>query len=79
MAERMFSVLVRQIGKPTLVYPPQTGDKALSTMRVLKGRGFQPTARTIANAIISDLSMEEMEEIFDDEFCSVIKMDRVCA
>lgn len=79
MAERMFSVLVSQVGKPTLVYPPQPGDKALSTMRVLKGRGFQPIARTTANGIISDLSMEEMDEIFDEDFCNVMKMDRVSA
>ena len=49
MSERMFTVLVPQLGKPAMAYPLQTGDKALANMQVLKNRGHEPIARTTAN------------------------------
>lgn len=76
MTERMFTVLVPQQGKPALAYPPQTGDKALTSMQVLKSRGHEPIARTTANGITSDLSFEEMTEIYDEDFCQQVKMER---
>lgn len=72
----MFTVLVPQPGKPAMAYPPQTGDKALANMQVLKTRGHDPIARTTANGITSDLSLEDMEDIYDDEFCQQLKMER---
>lgn len=76
MSERMFTVLVPQPGKPAMAYPPQTGDKALANMQVLKTRGHDPIARTTANGITSDLSLEDMADIYDDEFCQQLKMER---
>ena len=72
----MFTVLVPQRGKPALAYPPQTGDKALANMQVLKSRCHEPIARTTANGITSDLSLEDMADIYDDEFCQQINMER---
>lgn len=79
MSERMFTVLVPQQGKPTLAYRPQTGDKALANMQVLKSRGYTSIARTTANGITSDLSIEDMAAIYDDEFCRQIKTERQSA
>lgn len=79
MSERMFTVLVPQPGKPALAYPPQTGDKALANMKVLKSRGHDPIARTSANGITSDVSLDEMESIYDDDFCQQINMERAKA
>ena len=79
MSERMFTVLVPQAGRPPLGYPPQTGDKALASMQVLKSRGHDPIARTTANGITSDLSIEEMADIYDDEFCQELRMERQSA
>lgn len=62
MSERMFTVLVPQPGKPAMAYPPQTGDKALASMKALKTRGHDPIARTTANGITSDLSLEDMAD-----------------
>jgi hypothetical protein len=79
MSERMFTVLVPQPGKPALAYPQQTGDKALANMQVLKNRGHEPIARTTANGITSDLSLEEMANIYDEDFCQQIKTERQSA
>lgn len=79
MSERMFTVLVPQPGKPALAYPPQTGDKALANMQVLKTRGHEPIARTTANGITEDLTLEEMESIYDDDFCQQIQLERASA
>jgi hypothetical protein len=79
MSERMFTVLIPQSGKVALAYPPQTGDKALANMQVFKSRGYEPIARTTANGITSDLSLEEMEEIYDEEFCQEMKIERQSA
>lgn len=79
MSERMFTVLVPQIGKPALAYPPATGDKALASMLVLKNRGHEPIARTRANGITCDLSFEELTEIYDDAFCKQIQLERQSA
>lgn len=76
MSERMFTVLVPQPGKPAMAYPPQTGDKALASMKALKTRGHDPIARTTANGITSDLSLEDMADIYNDEFCQQLKMER---
>lgn len=76
MSERMFTVLVPQQGKPALAYPPQTGDRALANMQVLKSRGHVPIARTTANGITSDLSIEDMADIYDDDFCQQVKTER---
>jgi hypothetical protein len=76
MSERMFTVVVPQVGKRALAYQPQTGDKAVANMKVLKNRGHEPIARTTSNGIVSDLSFEEMTEIYDEEFCQQIKMER---
>jgi hypothetical protein len=45
-------------------------------MQVLKTRGHDPIARTTANGITSDLSLEDMADIYDDEFCQQLKMER---
>ncbi|ABD72138.1 hypothetical protein Rfer_4452 (plasmid) [Rhodoferax ferrireducens T118] len=79
MTERMFTVLVPQPGKPAMAYPPQTGDKALANMQVLKSRGHEPIARTSANGITEDLSLEEMADIYDEDFCQQLKSERALA
>lgn len=79
MSERMFTVLVPQPGKPAMAYPPQTGDKALANMQVLKSRGHEPIASTTANGITSDLSLEEMADIYDEDFCQQIRTERASA
>lgn len=79
MAERIFTVLVPQPGKPALAYPPQTGDKSLANMQVLKSRGHDSIARTTANGITSDLSYKEMSDIYDEDFCQQIKIERQSA
>lgn len=64
MAERMFTVIVPRPGQQALVYPDQPGDKALENMTVLKSRGHDPIARTTANGITEDLSLEDMKLIY---------------
>lgn len=79
MAERMFTVLVPQPGKPPMAYPPQTGDEALANMQVLKSRGHEPIARTSANGVTEELSLDEMADIYDADFCQQIKAQRQAA
>lgn len=64
---RMFTVLVARPGQKALVYPEQSGEKALASMLVLKGRGHEPIARTTANGITEDLSVDDMQTIYLDE------------
>lgn len=79
MSERLFTVLVPQPGQLALTYPPQTGDKAVANMRTLKSRGHEPLARTKANGITEDLTLEDMELIYDEEFCNQIRSERQSA
>ncbi len=62
--ERTFTVLVPREGTSALVYPPSEGAKALQTMTVLAARGHVPVARTEANGITEDLSLDEMAQIY---------------
>jgi len=65
MAERLFTVIVPVPGKPALAYPDLTGEKAVETMETMKSRGYEPVARTTANGITEDLTLDHMLMIFD--------------
>lgn len=64
-SERMFTVIVEVPGSKPMVYPEQTGEKALANMAVLQSRGLKTVARTSANAITEDLTYAEMLSIYD--------------
>lgn len=61
---RQFVVLVGRPGKKPMSYPACEGSKALKTMEVLSSRGNQVSARTSANGVEEDLSLEQMRELF---------------
>ena len=66
MSERMFTVIAERSKKSALVYPGVNWEAAIKNMRVLKERGVNVFARTNANGITEDLTLEEMEEIYAD-------------
>jgi hypothetical protein len=67
MVERTFSVMVIRYGLKALVYPDQTGEKALASMSRLKARGFDTVARTSANGVTEDLTLAEMADLYEAE------------
>ena len=62
-----------------MTYPPQTGDEAFANMQVLKSRGHEPIARTSANGVTEELSLDEMSDIYDADFCQQLKVERQSA
>lgn len=64
---RTFVVLVAQPGKQPIGYPAAEGPAALKNMETLAGRGLTVAARTTANGITEDLTVEDMRTIYGDE------------
>lgn len=63
---RTFVVLVERPGKKPMGYPAAEGPAALKTMETLTGRGFNVAARTTANDITEDLTVEQMRSIYGE-------------
>ena len=63
---RLFAVIVTIPGAKALTYPPKSAGKALANMVILSTRGHAPIARTTANGVTEDLSLDEMHEIYSD-------------
>lgn len=64
--ERTFEVLVRRVGKPSLLYPSLNGDKSFALMKKMKDRGFETVAKTQANGITETLTLDDMDQIYGE-------------
>jgi hypothetical protein len=64
---REFVVLVARPGKQPMGYPPAEGGAALKSMETLAGRGLTVAARTTANGITEELTIEEMRSLFEED------------
>jgi hypothetical protein len=64
--ERQFEVIVPRPGKTGLIYPKQGGKKCTALLTRLASRGLKPIARTTANGITEDMTVSEMQAIYND-------------
>jgi hypothetical protein len=65
LSERVFDVVVRQDRVKNLIYPNLTAKKAVELMNSLTARGRKMIARTRANGITEDLTLSEMNEVYE--------------